>query len=146
MLDRKRISLIHIAKARLKLSDDDYRAILWRVAEVESATQLDELTFDDLMTEFERLGFRSTWKRQTGGYRAGMATPSQIGFMRGLWRDYRGEDDAQAFRHWLERFHKITDPRFATSEKATAILAALKSMVARTRAGKSTSAKTGAAG
>ena len=146
MLHRKRISVIHVAKTTLKLSDDDYRAILWRVAGVDSAKQLDELTFDDLMTEFERLGFRSTWKRQTGGYRAGMATPSQIGFMKGLWRDYRGEDDAQAFRHWLERFHKITDPRFATSEKATAILAALKAMVARTRAGKRMTGKTGAAG
>lgn len=131
MLDTKRNDLIHVAKARLKLSDDDYRAILWRVAGVESSKQLDDLTFHDVMTEFERLGFRSTWKKQTGGFRAGMATPSQIGLMKGLWRDYRGQDDAEGLRHWLERFHKISDPRFATVAKANAILAALKAMAGR---------------
>lgn len=131
MLAPKHIGVIHIAKSRLKLSDEDYRAILQRVAGVKTATALDELTFHDVMAEFERLGFRSTWKKQTGGYRAGMATPAQIGLIKGLWRDYRGQDDSDGLRHWLERFHKISDPRFATSAKANAILAALKSMARR---------------
>ncbi len=131
MLDSKRIGLIHVAKSRLKLSDEDYRAILQRVAGVESATALDDLTFHNVMTEFERLGFRSTWKKQTGGFRTGMATPSQIGLIKGLWRDYRGQDDAEGLRYWLERFHKISDPRFATTDKVNAILAALKFMARR---------------
>lgn len=134
MLDKKRIGLIQVAKSRLKLTDEDYRAILLRVAKVDSSKLLDDLAFHDVMTEFERLGFRSTWKKETGGFRAGMATPSQIGLMKRLWRDYRGADDVQGFRHWLERFHKITDPRFATSAKANAVLAALKAMTERARA------------
>lgn len=134
MLTPKQIGVIHVAKGKLKLSEQDYRAILLRVASVDSATALDELGFLNVMSEFERLGFRSTWKRQTGGFRPGMASPSQIGMMKGLWREWRGQDDAEGFRHWLERFHKVSDPRFATTAKATAIIAALKAMAERGRA------------
>jgi hypothetical protein len=134
MLDAKYLRVVHVARKALKLTDEDYRAILFRVCQIGSAAQLDEIGFHDLMAEFERLGFRSTWKRQTGGYRAGMATPSQIGMMAALWKDYRGEDDQDGFRHWLERFHKVSDARFVTARKANAVLTALKNMVRRKRA------------
>jgi len=135
MLNRTRTGLIHVAKRALKLADDDYRAILRRVAGVGSARELDELGFHDVMAEFERLGFRSTWRKQTGGHRAGMATPSQVRFMVRLWCDYRGEDDEAGFRAWLERFYRVSDARFVTADAANGVITALKIMARRKRAG-----------
>lgn len=133
MMSTKQTGLIHVAKRELKLTDEDYRAILARVAGVASARELDELGFDDVMREFARLGFVSTWRKQTGGYRAGMATPTQVRLMARLWRDYRGEDDEAGFRHWLERFHHVSDARFVTAGAANAVLTALKAMAGRKR-------------
>jgi len=48
-----------------------------------------------------------------------------------LWRTYRGEDDHEGFRHWLERFHKVSDARFITGAKANAVITALKAMASR---------------
>jgi hypothetical protein len=56
-LDHNHLAKIHIAKKALALADDDYRAILKRLAGVESAKNL---TLDDLLPlqrEFRRLGW-----------------------------------------------------------------------------------------
>lgn len=134
MLDARKIRLVQVARKALKLTEDDYRAILERIGQVKSTRDLDEWGFLNLMAEFQRLGFVSTWRKKTGGYRPGMATPAQIGLMARLWRDYRGEEDAAGFRAWLERFHRVSDARFATAETANAILTALKAMARRKRA------------
>lgn len=127
-LPPKCISLIHVAARALRLGDDDRRAILMRVAGVASARELDHLGFIAVMEEFQRLGFKSTWRKATGGYRDGMATPAQIQLINRLWGEYRGEADAEGFRHWLERFHKVSDVRFVTASRANAVITALKRM------------------
>ena len=134
MTDAKRIGLLHVARAQLKLSDDDYRAILARVAQVKSSKELDELGFYAVMKEFERLGFRSTWRKTTGGYRAGMASPAQALLIKKLWQEFRGEEDEPGFRAWLEKFHHASDVRFVTDAKANGVITALKTMSRRKRA------------
>lgn len=49
---------IHIAKGQLGMDDDSYRALLRRVAGVESAKDLDSRQAGRLMVELERLGFK----------------------------------------------------------------------------------------
>lgn len=134
MTDAKRIGLLHVAKSQLKLSDDDYRAILTRVAQVSSSKELDELGFHAVMKEFERLGFRSRWRKTTGGYREGMASPAQVLLMQSLWLEFRGEEDETGFRSWLEKFHHASDVRFVTDSKANGVITALKAMARRKRA------------
>ena len=52
------LSKIHIAKGQLGMDDDSYRALLRRVAGVESAKDLNTSQAGRLMVELERLGFR----------------------------------------------------------------------------------------
>jgi Protein of unknown function (DUF1018) len=134
MITQKQIGVLHVAKAALKLDDETYRAILSRVANVESSKLLDLLGFMKVMKEFERLGFRSTWRKSTGGYREGFASPSQVLLMKSLWQEYRGEDDEAGLRMWLSRFHHVADIRFVTATKASGVITALKTMRRRARA------------
>jgi hypothetical protein len=54
MLDKKKLALIHIVKGELHLSDEQYRAILYKVAGVRTAKELQEPTFRKLMRYFVR--------------------------------------------------------------------------------------------
>ncbi len=53
-IDKKKLALIHIIKKELKLSDDEYRNILQKSVGVESAKDLNEEKFRQLMRYFVR--------------------------------------------------------------------------------------------
>jgi hypothetical protein len=53
-IDKKKLALIHIIKKELALSDDVYRDILRKSANVKSAKDLDEASFRQLMNYFVR--------------------------------------------------------------------------------------------
>jgi len=57
MISKGKLAQIHIAKAQLGLSDDEYRAILARTAGVSSAKQLTNRNVGNVLHEFRRLGF-----------------------------------------------------------------------------------------
>ncbi|MGP9666270.1 gp16 family protein [Halomonas sp. AOP22-C1-8] len=57
MISKGKLAQIHIAKAQLGLTDEDYRAILARTAGVSSAKELTNRTVGGVMFEFRRLGF-----------------------------------------------------------------------------------------
>ncbi|MDN6861037.1 regulatory protein GemA [Pseudomonas sp. CAN2814] len=63
------LAKIHIAKAQLGLDDDDYRALLGRVAGVRSAKELGPRQVAQVLAEFQRLGWKPESKQQ------GRATP-----------------------------------------------------------------------
>jgi hypothetical protein len=48
-LDRKKLALIHVVKKEIKLSDEDYRCVLRRIAGVSTSKDLDEAGFRRLM-------------------------------------------------------------------------------------------------
>jgi phage gp16-like protein len=50
---------IHIARQQLGMDDDTYRAMLQRVAGVDSSTRLTAVAAAKVLSEFERLGFRA---------------------------------------------------------------------------------------
>lgn len=52
------LSKIHIAKQQLRMDDESYRALLRRVAGVESSKDLNSRQAGRLMVELERLGFK----------------------------------------------------------------------------------------
>jgi hypothetical protein len=132
-LPSNKVALLHVAKRDLKLTDGDYRAILSRVAGVDSATDLDAERFELVMRHFAGLGFRSTWTKRTFGDRPGMASPSQVELIRKLWAEYRGgadEDDA-TLNTWLDRFHHVARLRFVDAQTAARIIPGLKRMAQR---------------
>jgi phage gp16-like protein len=59
-INRKKISLIHVAKAKLGLDDEEYRETLLNLCNVDSAKDLTELGFNRLMRFFEAVGFQSS--------------------------------------------------------------------------------------
>jgi phage gp16-like protein len=51
------LAQIHIAKAQLRMSDDDYRAMLWGVARVRSAADLDHAGRAKVLEHLKRCGW-----------------------------------------------------------------------------------------
>jgi hypothetical protein len=131
-LPSAKIALVHVAKRRLGMEDADYRTILLRVAGVESARDLTEAKFRQVMEVFVSLGFTSDSAAGNFGRRAGMASPGQIAAIRRLWTDYTGGEGTDAtLGQWLTKTWHISALRFLPAELAPKVLIALRAMCAR---------------
>ena len=116
------------------MNDDDYRAVLRQFGGVDSAADLSLAGFENVMRRLAALGFKSVWNKRTFGERRGMASPSQVEFIRALWEKFHGPDENEtALNAWLRHFHKIEALRFIDAKKAGAVITALKAMSVRTQ-------------
>lgn len=130
-------ALLHVAKAQLGLSDEDWRDLLMRVDRVASSKDLDRYGFDRVLAELERLGFQNTATTDSFGSRRDMATPAQVHFMRDLWHEYTdGKGDDASLGRWLQRYSKVSALRFVDAATSAKAIPALKAMVARKRRGR----------
>ena len=133
-ISKKQISLVHIAKKQLMLSEDDYRAILLRYGGVDHSNELDNNGFEHVMQYMAALGFKADWTRTFYGHRKGMASPAQVNLIRQIWSEYTdGEGDNASLDKWLGSFFGISALRFVTKFQAAKIITALKNMKARKR-------------
>lgn len=66
MISKGKKAQIHIAKQQLGLTDDDYRAILARVAGVSSSKDLTDRNVGAVLNEFRRLGFQPKAPKRAG--------------------------------------------------------------------------------
>lgn len=131
-LPKKHTSIIHVAKAQLGLTDDDYRAILQSVAGVDSSTKLTGAGFDAVMHRFHQLGFKSTHNRRNFGTRPGMASPGQVSMISGLWAEFTGGQGTDiTLGKWLRRQFGVEALRFLPADSAHRAIGALKTMNAR---------------
>jgi len=64
MIDNRKKAVIHIAKAQVGMSDEEYRDLLGSVG-VESSKDLNNTTFSKAMNQFEKLGFQTTSKTRS---------------------------------------------------------------------------------
>lgn len=76
------LGVVHIAVKALGLEDDDYRAILRREAQVESARDCSVAQLRSLVAEFERLGYRGRGERF---HRTNLASHPVAKKARALW-------------------------------------------------------------
>ncbi len=139
----KQKALLHVAKTKLGLSDESYRAVLAHIAGVTSSTELDQAGFEAIMGMFEYSGFRPL--QATGpnyGSRPGMASFAQIELIRALWSEYcdfkewKGDDRAdleKGLGTWMTTYFKISSLRFVTAAQAPKMITALKAMKANKR-------------
>lgn len=131
-LSPDKIALVHVAKKKLGLADDDYRAILLRVAGVESSRDLTETTFHQLMEAFSFLGFTSDSAAANFGRRDGMATPGHVKLIRRLWAEFTaGEGTDATLGKWLTKHWGISALRFLPVALAPKVITALRAMCAR---------------
>lgn len=61
---KKQLAMIHVARQQLRLDDDTYRAMLHKVAGVESAADLDARGRDRVLRHFRSLGWESKATRR----------------------------------------------------------------------------------
>ena len=130
------LAKIHIARKDLRLSDEDYRAILTRVAGAESAAKLGPSGHAAVLKEFQRLGWKAKKSTAPGGR-------AHVGKIMDLWQEgiakgviRNGSDDA--LRAFVRRQTKGQDapdgvaaPQFLTPKQATRVIEGLKAMLRR---------------
>lgn len=130
MLEPPKFKLIHHAIRKLGMADEDYRAMLQRVANVESSKALDEGGFDAVMLELKRLGFTSSHRQAAYGAECpGMATDRQLDMVRSLWRQYAGKNDEEGLRRFIEKHFTLSSLRFMDKRAASKIISTLLHMV-----------------
>lgn len=129
-ITRAQKAMLHVAIGQLGLDDDGYRAALRRAAGAKSSCELDNVTFDWVLVELERLGWqRPAGSRSFGGVRAGFATNAQVHTIRTMWDTFtNGQGTEKSLDHWLERQFKVSSMRFLTELKARKVIAALRAM------------------
>ena len=135
-LTRPQKAILHVAKAKLAWSDDDYRSALVRIAGVTTSSDLDQEGFEAMMGFADYCGFRPLAKGAPRyGNRPGMATFAQIELIRELWRELHDQAacDDEALTGWLLKYHKVSSMRFLTLEAARKVIVALKAWKARPR-------------
>jgi len=132
-ISRNQKALLHVAKAKLRLSDELYRSALVQIAGVTSSTELEREGFEAVMGFFEYCGFRPLDRRgPVYGERAGMASFAQLELIRALWAEYtRGRAGEAELNTWLLRCFHVSALWFLTAEAAPKVITALKAMKKR---------------
>lgn len=128
MIEKSKIALIKIAQKRIDMADSDYRALLQRVAGVNSSTALDEARFTAVMAEFTRMGFESTAnkERRMETQRQGThATYQQRKKIQAMWNKWKGRADEAGLNRWLSSHFHVGNLRFLAREKVAKVIAAL---------------------
>lgn len=125
----KKIALVHVAKKKLGLDDDSYRAMLLRVAGVRSCRKLDDHGFTEVMHVFQLAGFTSDFGKANLGHREGMASPGQVAMIRTAWTQFTdGQGNDGSLGKWLARIVKRSALQFLTAADARKAIGALANM------------------
>lgn len=132
MISKAQIAILHVAKAKLAVPDDQYRSILVQVAGVTSSTDLDQAGFESVMGFFEYLWFKPMVAQgQNFGARAGMASFAQLELIRTLWAEWTHGRNEDALNKSVLRTFKVSGLRFMTADRARKATTALKAMKRR---------------
>lgn len=135
------LAKIHIARKDLDLSESDYRALLTRVAGVDSAARLGPDGHRAVLAEMKKLGFRV--RPKIAGRAAAPGDRAHVGKVIQLWREaaqagaIRDGSDA-ALRAFVMRQTKgpdspegVSAPQFLTPKQATRVIEGVKAIMAR---------------
>ncbi|MBX3597310.1 MAG: regulatory protein GemA [Rhizobiaceae bacterium] len=133
-LNASHFSILRVAKQKIGLSDDNYRAILLRFSGQDSAKGLNRKSFTKVMAHFELLGFKSTSAKKDASRRSGMASQAQLGKIAALWAEFTDNiGDETSLRHWMERHGHGHGAQWLNKDGAQKVIAALANMVQRKR-------------
>lgn len=129
------LAKLHIAKKALALTDESYRALLHRIAGVDSAKDLDIAGRAKVLKEFERLGWKPTATKKAGtrSIKPGQDAAA-VRMLRGLWIELHqagivrdpGEAALAAFASRFGR--RVSAVQWASSAQVRAAIEAAKAM------------------
>lgn len=134
-MSRAALAKVHIARKELRLSDENYRAILVRITGHDSSAGLDGRQIDKVLDEFRRLGWvpKKAFKRSDKPF---------VRLAYALWKEAAqvgavSSSSKKALRSFVERQtrrggdHGIDDPEFLRAADARRVTEALKAMIQR---------------
>ena len=121
-----------MGKKALALTDEDYRAILARVAGVASSAGLDDAGADAVLAEFARLGWTAT--RRFAGK---TASKPGVRLIFGLWSELGRLGAVTATRPalsaFVERQTGVANPEWLSAAEVNKVIEGLKAMVKRAK-------------
>jgi phage gp16-like protein len=130
------LSKIHVARAQTGLVDADYRALLVRVASVDSAAKLDERAKIKVLDELKRLG----WAPRVNGARKGEGgKPHAKPHLRKIFALWGELEHAGALQNpsragldaFVRRQTQAASVEWLTAAQANSVTEALKAMLKR---------------
>lgn len=115
------LAKIHIARKELGLQEAEYRALLQRVARVESAKDLSDRAAAAVIAEFKRLGWEPRESKRPPAERA------DVRKIYALWCALQpGALDREALRAWVKRRFQVSAPEFLKPPQAREAIEQLK--------------------
>lgn len=132
---KKKLSLIHIAKKAVGLSDENYQALLWGAAGVTSAKDLEwEDQFAAVMDCFNRLGFKSYKAQGKTNSRPERkdewgCTKDQRAKIEVMWQTCARNKRAKSLYAFIKRITHVDHPRFLRPGLARKVILALEKMM-----------------
>lgn len=122
------LAKIHIARKELRLQEAEYRALLQRVARVESAKDLSDKAAAAVIAEFKRLGWAPKESKRPPAERA------DIRKIYALWGALQaGPLDREALRAWVVRRFQVSAPEFLKPPQAREAIEQLKAWQRRVK-------------
>ena len=132
---KRELAQIHIAKAALRLDEETYRALLWTVARVHSAAELDWAGRKNVLDHFKTRGWSQRPVRATQHSRA-LAGDPQSKMIRALWLDLHQagavrDASEQALASYVRRITRRDALQWLTAAEARRVIETLKKWLAR---------------
>jgi hypothetical protein len=132
---KAKLSLIHLAKKAVGITDEDYRSLLAGAADVGSAAELEyEHQFDAVMRAFKNLGFKNTVREPGEENRprrpdAWGGTDAQRAKIEAMWRTCARNKTDKALRAFIRRIAHVDHPRFLRPDLSRKVILALGAMM-----------------
>ncbi len=132
---KRELAQIHIAKAALSLDEETYRAMLWSVARVHSAAELDWAGRKNVLDYLKTRGWSQRPVRATHQSRA-LAGDPQSKMIRALWLDLHAagavrDASEQALASYVRRITRRDALQWLTVAEARRVIETLKKWRAR---------------
>lgn len=129
-MDRiKLIQLIHIAKSRLGLSDEDYRIVLEGVAKKQSCSDMSIFELEQVMKAMKKLGFqvkKLEAKEKELGWDTSM---KQMNYIKGMWELVARDKTERTLYRFIKKITGASHPRFMGASQAQKVILALRKMM-----------------
>jgi len=129
---RKRlIQLIHVARSKIGLADEDYRALLEGATGKSSSADMSLAELDAVLGVMRKLGFVSSGAGDgkslaVSPENVGGASPRQVYYIKGLWALVSRRKSEESLKAVIKRIAGVDDIRFIPRRSASAVILALR--------------------